>query len=519
MTSKLPSIFPINLCRDPDHFLSDILPVHRDQYALGREIYRRLQLHTSFPDTEPDLLEIYLSDKLLSIRFDLLHDGHQYVALYTPISLVLSDDPPPPPPALIKRPLRILLTYGGQTPETADDQVISQLRDRANAVAEMENRRAVELTILRQPSPRDLHDKIQQAYANHTPFHIWHHIGECRSSANGPILSLFDGDLKPSLLQKMFGLLQPFTDAGCRLFVLHTPSIGAPLLPLLGQFPVPCAIGLTMGDASGTLIRGLYMRLLTHDVTNAVFAARLDRYIEKYDDDSWSALEMLCRTHPPRIVDRSWNRAVTRPSAEIPRLLFLRANPLDAQQGMLPIDSEIKKIKRALEWREGEFDMHDEGALEMEDFSRHLLKNRPNLLHFSGHGSNRGSLLWERGDSTKVYMKPEQIAPIIADLDTVSCVILNACYSTTLADLLAERGIVVIGMSQSVSNESATHFARGFYQALAFGENVAHAFKFATHEIGLSGATDEAHIPQIKNSERASKLYFFEQDDFKRRSS
>jgi hypothetical protein len=301
--------------------------------------------------------------------------------------------------------------------------------------------------------------------------------------------------------------------------VLHTPDTGTPLLPLLGQIPVPCAIGLTMGEASDTLLRGLYMRLLTHDVTNAVFAARLDRYIEKYDDTSWSALQMLYRTHTFRLVDKSWNRPISLPSGEIPRMLFLRANPVNAQQGMLPIDSEIKGIKRSLERRTGEFEWRDEGALEADELLDYLLQHRPHLLHFSGHGSNFGALLLETADSAKVYVRPGQIAPMIAFFDSVRCVVLNACYSAVLADLLADHGIVVIGMSDAVSDKAARSFARGFYTVLASGESVSHAYELAKYQIRMTVATDEAHIPQIRNPELASTLYFFKQENFKRRSS
>lgn len=518
-TEPLP-VLSINLCHRAIHFLIDKLLIYLDPIALGRQLYERLQLPCPLSDT--NLLEIYLPDKLLSIRFDLLHDGYQYTALRTPINLILSDTPQETPSALIRRPLRILLTYGMGKAEASDDRVISQLADHANKLVSSEDRRAVETTILREPSLRELLAVIKKAQVDRTPFHIWHHVGECRSTDEGPVISLWNGDLKPTELRKVIELLQPFTDAGCRLIVLHTPEIGYPLLPLLGQLPVPCAIGLTMGNASDTLLRGLYMRLLTHDVINAVFAARLDRYIEKYDDNSWSALQMLCRTRPFRLVANSWNDPVScSPSEknEIPRLLFLRANPLNAQQGQLPIDHEIQEIKRVLEWREGEFDMHDEGALAPDQLLRYLLKRRPNLLHFSGHGSNRGSLLFETADSAKVFVRPEQIAPMIAEFPTVQCVVLNACYSEALADLLANHGKVVIGTSQAISNVAAASFSFGFYQALTFGESVASAFKLALRQIGMSKASDEIHIFQIRNAERAAELYFFKQDDFKRRLS
>jgi hypothetical protein len=264
------------------------------------------------------------------------------------------------------------------------------------------------------------------------------------------------------------------------------------------------------------------MRLLTHDIINAVFAARLDRYIEKHDDVSWSTLQMVCRTHPFRLVAASWNIPVScSPSetSEIPRLLFLRANPLDAQQGTLPIDHEIKKIKGVLKWRVGEFEMRDEGALEPHEILGYLLETRPHLLHFSGHGSNLGSLLLETADSTKVYVKPKQVASMIAEFRTVQCVVLNACYSEVLADLLANHDTVVIGTNQAISDVVAASFSFGFYQALTFGESVASAFKLALRQIGMSKASDESHHFQIRNAERAAELYFFKQDDFKRRLS
>jgi hypothetical protein len=74
--------------------------------------------------------------------------------------------------------------------------------------------------------------------------------------------------------------------------------------------------------------------------------------------------------------------------------------------------------------------------------------------------------------------------------------VLNACYSKTQALAIAEHVDCVVGMSRAIADSAAINFSAAFYQALAFGENVDHAFQLACSEIDRASLADD-DVPQL----------------------
>lgn len=478
----------------------------------GHDAYRYLDLDEVVKDV--DAVHLCVPEDWLHLRWDHVHDGYQYLGLQHPLTLILSQQPPPEP--LNAGKLRVLFTSGILTQDNFDDEIIHEFTEHSNRLFVNHSEFVVDVTVEREVTGRKLIQQIQTSRDAGEPFHLWHHVGDVSVNPEGIALHLADGVLKPTALQAIVKQLESKGAPGCRVFVLHTSSHETTLLPSLSKLPFPCVIGLKMGSMSQILLRGLYMRLLSKDIGTAVFLAHLDCYIEDPKSSSWSTLELLCRTQPLRLVTESWKRSpsVLSSSDEKPRFMFLRANPIDSRH-MLPIDGEIKHIKNALAYRRGEFTMRDEGALEIHEFSKYLGEMRPHLLHFSGHGSDRGSLLWESGSGTKIFVQPDRIAPLLMDFTPpLQCVVLNACHSNSLADLLRGRGVVVIGMANTVTDPTAAHFARALYQALAHGNTLARAFDLARDEIHLIGASNEANIPQISDYDAAASIQFFKPETY-----
>jgi len=508
MTSKC-EYTSINLQHRVQAFQLSTMLSQVDAAEFEKLAFSQLRLDELVKDSEPLLL--YVPKEWLHIRWDKLHDGYQYLGLQQPVVLTQTELPPPQP--LQHGSLRILLTITQlENGNSSDDIIVGKFAERLNRLIPNREWLGIDLTVEREITARKLVDKIKTAEANGKAFHIWHHSGNFRLTPEGIALQLTDGELKPQALQSLVKRRENGETSRLRLFLLHTSSTSLSLLPALTNISVPYVIGLAMGPQSDVLLNGLYLRLLSKDVGTAVFLARLDSYISNRGGDEWTALEILSGTKPICLVADSWRNQFkeTIQNNDLPRFLFLRANPVDVRQGMmLPLDREIKRIKEVLSYRRDEFKMRDEGALEIEDFSKFLLEMRPHLLHFSGHGTTRGSLLWETSDSTKTAIQPERIASMIARFEQIQCIILNACYTTQLADSLHFHGIVVIGMTDSVTDDTAVHFARGLYQALAHGETLAQAFDLARDEITLSGAVDETNIPQITDYEAAKRIRFF----------
>ena len=69
--------------------------------------------------------------------------------------------------------------------------------------------------------------------------------------------------------------------------------------------------------------------------------------------------------------------------------------------------------------------------------------------------------------------------------------VLNACDTEPLAKALVQHVECAIGMRQAIGDDAAIAFAVSFYQALAFHESVAKAFRLACNELELQQIPEE----------------------------
>lgn len=201
----------------------------------------------------------------------------------------------------------------------------------------------------------------------------------------------------------------------------------------------------------------------------------------------------------------AWSTGNNRPGpmpAQTPtKILFLTANP--ANTVPLKLDEEIRLLGQRI--RRGEyrklFDIRSVPALRATDLPYELMDGDPDIVHFSGHGSEAGELLFQRdGDSAAVPIPPSTLARVFKQLrDRIQCVVLNACYSELQAAAIAESIPCVIGMSRDVPDATAIAFAAGFYEALAFGKSVAEAFELGRIQVDLTLPADKAdsEIPRL----------------------
>lgn len=183
-------------------------------------------------------------------------------------------------------------------------------------------------------------------------------------------------------------------------------------------------------------------------------------------------------------------------SGPVLRILFLGASPEGAQA--LRLDVEVREIDRALrqaEFRE-RFDLRQHLAVRPSDLQAALLRHRPHILQFSGHGETDGICLEdETGQVRKI--QGSVIARILAVFkNQIRCVVLNACYSQDQAEEIAKYIDCVVGMSTAIGDHAAISFSSAFYQALAFGGSVETAFQLGCAQIDLDGL-GEGSTPQL----------------------
>jgi hypothetical protein len=181
------------------------------------------------------------------------------------------------------------------------------------------------------------------------------------------------------------------------------------------------------------------------------------------------------------------------------KILILSANPKHTDR--LRLDEEAREIQAGLERskKRKNFQVITRWAVRVDDLRRALLDVEPQIVHFSGHGTGSDGLALENNEGKMQLVSTDSLA-LLFELfkDKVECILLNACYSEVQAEAIYKHISCVIGMSQTIQDEAALNFARGFYDALLSGRSYEEAYKFGCVNISLNGIA-QSSVPVIKN--------------------
>jgi hypothetical protein len=168
------------------------------------------------------------------------------------------------------------------------------------------------------------------------------------------------------------------------------------------------------------------------------------------------------------------------------RILFLAANPIDTQP--LRLDEEMRAIDRVLraaQFRD-RYEIEQQWALRIDDLQEALLRFRPDIVHFSGHGTESSEIVVQDGSGAGHAVPRDALGRLFSVLrDNIRCVVLNACYSEPQAQAIADHIDCVVGMTSAVGDDAAIEFATAFYRALGYGRDVQTAFDLGTNLIAL----------------------------------
>lgn len=179
------------------------------------------------------------------------------------------------------------------------------------------------------------------------------------------------------------------------------------------------------------------------------------------------------------------------------RVLFLTANPTDTTR--LRLDEEMREIDSALlrsKYRD-RFDLIQHHAVRVADLLGLLQRHTPDIVHFSGHGSDAGEIILEDEDGSRRPVSSRALSTTFSLLrGNMRCVILNACFSQIQAKAIAQHIPCVVGMSTAITDVAAISFATAFYEALGFGQNLEIAFGLGIAQIDLE-ALGEENTPQL----------------------
>jgi hypothetical protein len=191
-------------------------------------------------------------------------------------------------------------------------------------------------------------------------------------------------------------------------------------------------------------------------------------------------------------------------------ILLLASSPMD--QTPLGLDEEVRAIQERLRMaRYGhQFRVEQEWAVRISDLQGHLLRHEPDIVHFSGHGSQNQEIALQDESGSSDLVPTGALARLFSILKgNIRCLVLNACYSAVQAEAVSQYVDCVVGMSRKISDDAAISFAASFYQALAYGRSVEEAFELGCGQIELNRLTGH-EIPRlhIRAGVRADAIRF-----------
>lgn len=179
------------------------------------------------------------------------------------------------------------------------------------------------------------------------------------------------------------------------------------------------------------------------------------------------------------------------------KILFLAANPKDSIR--LRLDDETRAIDLALRQAEfrSRYEIKQHWAVRVYELQGYLLRHKPDIVHFCGHGSLSSQIVLEDNLGNSHPVSSTALSQLFSVLkDNIRCVVLNACYTEQQARAIAEHIDCVVGMSSSITDPASIGFATAFYQALGYGRSVKTAFDLGCNQIELENF-NEQNTPKL----------------------
>ncbi len=189
------------------------------------------------------------------------------------------------------------------------------------------------------------------------------------------------------------------------------------------------------------------------------------------------------------------------------RILIVAANP--RQTNHLHLDKEVRKIEEALEraHKRDQFELVQCRAVTPRDLRLALLNKRPQIVHFCGHGVGDEGLVLENETGEVQFVSTNALVGLFKLFaDQVECVLLNACYSEVQAEVIKQHIDYVIGMNQTIGDQTAIEFAASFYDAVGAGKDYEFSFEYACNSILMAGI-NQADIPILKKKSNSTSLW------------
>jgi hypothetical protein len=197
--------------------------------------------------------------------------------------------------------------------------------------------------------------------------------------------------------------------------------------------------------------------------------------------------ERQARTH-------AWQPPVTAlsPLPQKLKVLVFAANPLD--QGQLRLDEEVRAITERirLSKHRDRVELVSAWAVRTTDLFQALNEHEPHVVHFSGHGSDTGEIVFQDELGNSKFVSKEALTELIAATGGhIRLIVFNTCFSRNQAEAVVQHVEAAIGVGTSIDDDAARFFAAAFYGAIGFGHSVELAFKQGLAQLAVEGIPDD----------------------------
>jgi hypothetical protein len=191
------------------------------------------------------------------------------------------------------------------------------------------------------------------------------------------------------------------------------------------------------------------------------------------------------------------------------KILFLASNPKNISR--IRLDEELREVDERIRLGDcrDQLMLVSHFAVRPRDLMQGMLRHKPHVLHFSGHGSPADGIILEDNNGQTKLVSIEALAALFAVVkDNLRVVVLNACYSALQAEGISQIVDCTIGMEKAIGDRAAIVFSAAFYEGLAFGRSVQEAYGLGVTALMLEGIP-ESGTPVLLTKEGvdAARVY------------
>jgi hypothetical protein len=174
------------------------------------------------------------------------------------------------------------------------------------------------------------------------------------------------------------------------------------------------------------------------------------------------------------------------------KVLFMASNPIGSVP--LRLDEEARSIQEMIRKSEhrDSVEFVTRWAVRSSDILQAINEENPDVIHFSGHGTDTDELVLQNTDGSPKFISKEAITQTITTVsDKIRLVFFNTCFSFGQAEAIVANIDAAIGMTTSIGDDAAIVFAAQFYSSIGFGKSLKISFQQAKAALLLEGILEE----------------------------